>query len=164
MISYVVGLKKRLAELEGVSEDNLSVPQVDVSNILNGTTNSGGNTTVLGNPAVPATATATSGAADGMHVGMVGGMQGQPMAVQGPVMTGMPLQEGVQQDDPAKAGMPARGMPAPALNANQVCSSSSPQLRCTATTSLTSTSALLIPEHRAIFTDNAFYRYWFLLL
>lgn len=123
VISFVVGLKKRLAELEGVSEDNLSVPQVDVSNILNGATNSGGNATVLGNPAVPASTTATSGAnADGMHVAMVGGMPGQPMAVQGPVMTGMPLQEGVQPDDQSKSGMPACGMPAPALNANQVSS------------------------------------------
>ena len=119
--------KKRLAELEGVSEDNLSVPQVDVSNILNGATNSGGNTTVLGNPAVPATATATSGAAD-MHVAMVGGMPGQSMAVQGPVMTGMPLQDGSQPEDPTKAGMAVNGMPAPALNANQVCCSSLPDL------------------------------------
>lgn len=97
-----------------------------MSNILNGATNSGGNTTVLGNPAVPASATATSGAADGMHVAMVGGMPGQPMAVQGPVMTGMPLPEGSQPEDPSKAGMTARGMPAPALNANQVGSTSAP--------------------------------------
>jgi hypothetical protein len=120
VISYVVGLKKRLAEMEGVSEDNLNVPQVDVSTILNGATTSGGNTTVLGNPAVPTTGAATSGAGDGMHVAMVGGMPGQPMAVSGPVMTGMPFQDGGQGSDPSKAGMPARGMPAPALNANQV--------------------------------------------
>jgi hypothetical protein len=121
VISYVVGLKKRLAELEGVSEDNLTIPQADVSNILNGVTNSGGNTTVLGNPAVPPTTTATS-AADGMHVTMVGGMPGQAMAVQGPVMTGMPLQDGRGQDNQSKPGMSVHGMTAPALNANQACS------------------------------------------
>lgn len=116
VISYVVGLKKRVADLEGVTEDKISVPQVDVGNMFNGVVaTSAGAATVLGNPTIP---TATANAADAMQLAMLDGMGGQPM-VSGPIMAGMPFQDSSGAPDLSK-GLPARGMPTPALNANQV--------------------------------------------
>jgi hypothetical protein len=54
VISYVLGLKKRLAEVEGVSEADLQVPLVDVQNALDGGELPEGTAqgTVIGNPAL----------------------------------------------------------------------------------------------------------------
>ena len=111
----MVGLKKRVADLEGVSEDKINVPQVDVGGMLTGTTVSAGAATVLGNP----TPTGAPNPADAMQLAMLDGMGGQPMPVSGPIMAGMPFQDAAGAPDLSK-GLPARGMPTPALNANQV--------------------------------------------
>lgn len=116
VISYVVGLKKRVADLEGVSEDKISVPQVDVGGMLNVAPPNGGAATVLGNPTLP---TGTANPAETMQLAMLDGMGGQPMPVSGPIMAGMPFQDAGAGPDLSK-GLPARGMPTPALNANQV--------------------------------------------
>lgn len=118
VISYVVGLKKRVADLEGVSEDKISVPQVDVGGMLNGGAANGGTATVLGNPTIPAVPPTANGT-DTMQLAMLDGMGGQPMPVSGPIMAGMPFQDAAAPDLSKGLGAPARGMPTPALNANQ---------------------------------------------
>ena len=123
VISYVLGLKKRLAEAEGVAEADLHVPLVDVQSVLEGgdIPESAAPGTVVGNPAASNGAVlreSESGAAAGQSAMLAqAGMQ-HMMAPQfrDGTMGAAAAAMGVDQ----KAMMAAQGMPTPSLNSNQV--------------------------------------------
>lgn len=134
VIAYVLGLKKRLAEVEGVSEADLQVPAVDVQPVLNGTAVTASAlpapATVMGNPTASSSATPQGGEHRPGGTAMGGPVPMGAVAVPAGGMPHMmpPFRDvaigGPAEQDAvggvAKGLNTARGLPTPAMNPNQV--------------------------------------------
>jgi hypothetical protein len=138
VISYVLGLKKRLAELEGTAEADLQVPQVDIQPVLAGGPVAIGSaaphSTVIGNPTASTSATAQHGVEAGVGPTAMGGPipmgcvtvpGGAILPHMMPAFRDMAMGGQAEVDtvtDLAKGLSTARGLPTTALgtNPNQV--------------------------------------------
>jgi hypothetical protein len=129
VISYVLGLKKRLAEVEGVAEADLQVPLVDVQPALCGEAvpSADAHTTVVGNPSSSAVVPSrleergvAMGSAPPMAMSTQGALTSQmlPAQFQDGMISGV---DTAAMGGAQKGLMAARGMPAPSMNSNQVC-------------------------------------------
>ena len=130
VIAYVLGLRKMVAEPEGVAENALQVPLVDIQAILNGAevpcASKAAAMTTVGAQAQPE----RSGSADGASVEAPSGMLHESMAVAAPEGMGhtmMPHYCDAAMGAPdmlaPQHGMSAaRGMPMPINSNNQVLS------------------------------------------
>jgi hypothetical protein len=134
VISYVLGLKKRLSELEGIPEADLQVPLVDTQPVLAGEAVAVGSaappSTVVGNPTASTSAPAQQGAEAGVGPTAMGGpvpMGGVPMPGGAILPHMMPalrdMTMGGQADTDTVTGLAkglntSRGLPATALGAN----------------------------------------------